>query len=126
MSTYGYLEKYIKRLVGRPDIEDALGRLDRLTQDEIRMAVAQGLKATHEAHDEMQAINVKARSIDNEVKAVDDAILHAVDNKAQTIEDKVQVVDHMLQGVDDRIELLIDGMQFVFDKSPSQHSLPSN
>jgi hypothetical protein len=27
-------EKYLKKLIGRRDIEDALGRLDRLTQEE--------------------------------------------------------------------------------------------
>ena len=38
----------MKKLVGRTDIEDALRQLDGLTQDEARMAAAQGLKATHE------------------------------------------------------------------------------
>ena len=59
----------MKRLVGRTDIEDALGRLDRLTQDEVGMAAAQGLKATH--------------------------------------------------GVDDKIGLVIDGVQSVFNQSPT-------
>ena len=37
-------------MVGRADIENSLARLDRLTQDEVRMAAAQGLKATHSVH----------------------------------------------------------------------------
>ncbi len=37
----------MKKLVGRTDIEDALKRLDKLTQDEVRMATAQLLKITH-------------------------------------------------------------------------------
>ncbi|KAH9978919.1 hypothetical protein BGW80DRAFT_1281762 [Lactifluus volemus] len=44
---YIYLEKYVKKLVGRNDIEDALKRLDKLTQDEARMAIAETLKITH-------------------------------------------------------------------------------
>jgi hypothetical protein len=36
--TYGPLEKYVKKLIGRPGIENALARLDRLAQDEDRMA----------------------------------------------------------------------------------------
>jgi hypothetical protein len=39
-----YLEKYVKKVVGRNDIEDALKRLDKLTQDEARMAIAENLK----------------------------------------------------------------------------------
>ena len=37
-------EKYLKRLIGRRDLEDALSRLDRLTQEEAWMATAQVLK----------------------------------------------------------------------------------
>ena len=40
-------EKYLKRLIGRTMIEDALKRLDKLTQEETRMATAQVLKIAH-------------------------------------------------------------------------------
>ena len=40
-------EKYLKRLIGRRDLEDALSRLDRLTQEEAWMATAQVLKVAH-------------------------------------------------------------------------------
>ncbi|KAH9173902.1 hypothetical protein EDB89DRAFT_2241909 [Lactarius sanguifluus] len=43
----GRTKRYLKRLVGRTDIEDALKRLDKLTQEEARMAAAQLLKITH-------------------------------------------------------------------------------
>ena len=124
MSTYSCLGKYVKKLVGRTDIEDALGRLDRLTQEEVRMAATQGLKATHEVDKKVQAIDDKAQSIGNKVQAVDDTV-HAVDNKVQSVEDKVQVVDDKVQGVDDKIDLIIDGVQMFFKYSPSQHSIPS-
>ena len=45
--TEGWLEKYAKKLVGRTEMEDALRKLDKLTQEEARMAAAQNLKATH-------------------------------------------------------------------------------
>jgi len=41
-------EKYLKRPVGRTDIEDALKKLDNLIQGEHGMATAQVLKATSE------------------------------------------------------------------------------
>ena len=40
-------EKYVKKLIGRTDLEDALQRLDKLTHEEARMATAQVLRATH-------------------------------------------------------------------------------
>ena len=41
------LEKYGKKLIGRTDMEDALKRLDKLTQEEAWMGIVQNLKATH-------------------------------------------------------------------------------
>ena len=146
MSTYGCLGKYVKKLVGRTDIEDALGRLDRLMQDEVRMATAQGLKATHEVDDKVQAIDDKAHSIDNKVQVVDDTV-HAIDDKVEAVDtnvksvkDKVQVVDDKVQGIDDKvqgvddrmrdmegkIDLMIDGMQFVFNQSLVWNSILSD
>ena len=40
-------EKYGKRLMGKTDMEDALKKLDRLTQEEFRMTIAENLRATH-------------------------------------------------------------------------------
>jgi hypothetical protein len=79
MSTYDYLGKYVKRLVGRTDIEDALGRLDRLTQDEVRMAAAQGLKATHEVDDKVQGVSTKVQGVEDRVRDVDDKIDLVID-----------------------------------------------
>ena len=57
----------MKKLVGRTDIEDALGRLDRLTQDEVRMAAAQGLKATHDVDD-------RVRDVDDKIDLIIDGV----------------------------------------------------
>ena len=37
----------MKKLIGKKDIEDALNRLDKLTQEEARMAAAEVLRLTH-------------------------------------------------------------------------------
>ena len=50
------LEKYLKKLVGKDDIEDALKRLDRLTQEEARMAAAEALKFTHGINDKAKML----------------------------------------------------------------------
>ena len=45
LSTGYCLEKYLKKVIEKTDIEDGLARLDWLTQEEVRMAAAQGLNA---------------------------------------------------------------------------------
>jgi hypothetical protein len=45
--TEGCSEKYGKRLLGKNDMEDALKKLDRLTQEEAQMTIAENLRATH-------------------------------------------------------------------------------
>ncbi|KAI9446073.1 ankyrin repeat-containing domain protein [Lactarius indigo] len=54
----GRTRRFLRRLLGGADIEDALRRLDKLTQDEARMIMAQVLKFTHEL---MSATNEQNR-----------------------------------------------------------------
>jgi hypothetical protein len=56
-------EKYLKKLVGRTDIEDALKRLDKLTQEEARMATAQVLKVTHAVEDRVLGVDDKVATV---------------------------------------------------------------
>jgi hypothetical protein len=51
-----YLKKVIKKLIGNNEIEDALNRLDRLTQEEARMAVAQLPEITNAINSEVGQI----------------------------------------------------------------------
>jgi len=53
----------LKKVVGSTNIEDSLARLDRLTQEEVRMAAAQGLKATHSVHDKVQGVDDKVQRV---------------------------------------------------------------
>jgi hypothetical protein len=69
--TEGCLEKYGKRLIGRNDVEDALQRLDKLTQEEVRMAVAENLKATH-------IVDERVRGVANTVSAIDDRVAEII------------------------------------------------
>ena len=41
------IEKFLRKLAGMADLEDALTKLDRLTQEEARMANAEVLRITH-------------------------------------------------------------------------------
>ena len=59
-------------MAGRTDLEDALKKLDRLTNEEARMATAQNLKVTHTVDD-------RVKSVGGEVKEVNDKVAVLVD-----------------------------------------------
>ncbi|KAH9053155.1 hypothetical protein EDB87DRAFT_286188 [Lactarius vividus] len=48
--------KFLKKLAGRTDLEDAVKKLDRLTQEEARMALAEVLRLTHNVRDGIDEI----------------------------------------------------------------------
>jgi len=68
--TNGCSEKYAKKLVGRTKIEDALKRLDKLTQEEARMASAQNLKITHTIDNRVVAVDDRVTTVDNKITQV--------------------------------------------------------
>jgi hypothetical protein len=49
-------EKFAKKLLGDSEVEDVLHRLDRLTQDEARMTVAQTLGVVHGLVNNMRVV----------------------------------------------------------------------
>jgi len=60
-------EKYVKKLIGRRDLEDALNRLDRLTQEEAWMATAQVLKVAHRVEDKVKTVGEQVKGVDTKV-----------------------------------------------------------
>ncbi|KAI9429974.1 hypothetical protein H4582DRAFT_2021072, partial [Lactarius indigo] len=59
---------YFRKLLGRTDIEDALGRLDSLIQEESQMVAAQTLKVTTEAKNDAEKANMVMRQDMEEVR----------------------------------------------------------
>ena len=79
-------------------MEDALKKLDKLTTEEARMAVAQNLKATH--------------NVDERVRGVANAVV-AVDNSVAGVDDRVAKVDDRVAGVED----LVAGVNMVVEQT---------
>ena len=67
-------EKYLKKLIGRAEIEDALKRLDKLTQEEVRMATAQILKVTHTVDENVRGVRDEVLGVDSRVAGVGDNV----------------------------------------------------
>jgi archaellum component FlaC len=92
-----FLETFLKRLVGRADIEDALQRLDKLTQEEARMATAEGLKATHGIDNKVEDVGDKVKCVNNKIQGVDEKI-RGVDNKIHGVHIRVNDVGDQIAG----------------------------
>ena len=89
------------------DLGSSLKKLDRLTQEEARMALAEVLRITH--------------NVCGEVKVVDGKV-ESVEDKVDDMADKVENIGDKVQCVDERVQVIIDGTWCV-----STHLLiPSN
>jgi len=63
-------EKYGKRLIGKTEMEDALKRLDKLTQEEERMAIAENLRATHAVDERVRGVNDRVTEVIHGVQII--------------------------------------------------------
>ncbi|KAN0136186.1 hypothetical protein V8E53_006046 [Lactarius tabidus] len=68
----GSAKKFLRKLAGMADLEDALKRLDRFTQEEARMALAEVLRITHSVRDEVKVVDGKVEDIGDRVQVVID------------------------------------------------------
>ena len=119
-------EKFGKKLIGRTEIEDALKRLDKLTQEEARMAIAQNLKATHAVDERVKGVANTVVAVDERVACVDDRVASVdyrvgrvddrvarVDDKVTSINDKVASVSDDTKGIDARVAIVDDSVKTV-------------
>ncbi|KAH9053696.1 hypothetical protein EDB87DRAFT_1825540 [Lactarius vividus] len=111
----GFAKKFLKKLVGRRDIEDALQKLDRLTQEEARMATAEVLRVTHGVDDKVKGVGFQVEGVNKGVQDVDGKV-EGVDERVQGVDERVQSVDGRVQGVDERVRGVDEGVQRVDHK----------
>ena len=78
------------------EIEDCLDNLDKLTQEEARMAFAESLKVAHSADGKFVAIDDRIKDFGDRMKEVGREVLNArsdmqdLGSKAEGIEDRAQ------------------------------------
>ena len=60
-------------------MEGALKKLDLLTQEEARMALAEVLRITHDVHDEVKVVDGKVESVGDKVQCVDERVQLVID-----------------------------------------------
>ncbi|KAI0277796.1 hypothetical protein BGY98DRAFT_1078926 [Russula aff. rugulosa BPL654] len=117
----GRTKKFLKKLIGKTDIEDALKRLDKLTNEEVRMVTAQVLEATHTVDDRVRVAESKVldkvAGVDERVASVDGRVANmgervaGVDDRLTHVDERVTVVDDCVKAIDDKVAVVIDGNQ---------------
>jgi archaellum component FlaC len=108
-------ETFLKKVAGATKLEDGMKRLDRLTNEEVRMANAVVLKVTHNVDEKVTGVGDDVRVIDKKVQGVETQV-HDVDGKVQSVaaqvEDvkgEVQVVNNSVKVVEEKVQVIIDG-----------------
>ncbi|KAH9031827.1 hypothetical protein EDB84DRAFT_1578712 [Lactarius hengduanensis] len=99
----GRTMRYLKKLIGRKDVEDALQRLDKLTQEEARMAGVEALAIS-------RGIDERVRSVNNKV----DSVTHGIKENGAAIQQVVNQVSDI-----NRNELHKDLRKWVAPPDPS-------
>jgi archaellum component FlaC len=136
--TKPFTEKYLNKLMGKNDIEDALKKLDRLTQEEALMAAAQLLRVTNTIDNRVGGIADNVLVVDNRVVGIDDRVagidervagvdervagvderVAGVDDRVACVDNRVKDVDDRVKAVDDKVAAVNDGAQYIFYLSP--------
>ena len=96
-------------------MEDALKRLDKLTQEEARMAVAQNLKATYTVDERVRGVVDTVIAIDNLVAGVDGRVA-CVDDRVARVDDNVKDIDDSVKRIDARVAIVDDSVKAVDHK----------
>ena len=137
-----HTEKFFRKLAGMADLEDALKKLDRLTQEEARMANAEVLRITQDTHDGVKVVYGKVGEVGDKVEGLGDKIdvvgdnvediadkvediggkVEEVGDKVGDVGEKVEDVGDKVKCVDDKVKVVIDGMR----ATSSQFQKPAN
>jgi hypothetical protein len=113
-------EKFLRKLAGLIDLENALKKLDRLTQEEARMAHAEVLRITHSIRDEVKIVDGKVEGVDDKVDGVGGKVeevgskVEDVGDKVEGVGDKVEGIGDKVQCVDNKVQVVIDGARGLF------------
>ncbi len=105
LSTFSFMadyetEKFMKRIAGRTDVEDALERLDVLTKEENLMTAARNLEITHRVDANVMATQELTHRVNDKVTTIEE-VIHDVDGDVKEtkeltrdVRDDVKVTRH--------------------------------
>ena len=94
---------FYEKLTGNTVIEDSLSRLDKLTQEEARMASTELLKMTSSIAGQVMCIDDRVKGVDGKVQDVSNNV-HGVRSDVREVRDDVHDVRRDVHGVDFRMQ----------------------
>jgi uncharacterized protein YoxC len=112
------IKTYLKVLIGNTDVEDALQRLNNLTEEEARIASAELWRTTHSLGEGLQDVARDVEDIVDEVQYFHDRV-ESIDEGVQDVFDTVQYVNVRLQGVGHGVQDIGHNVQSVRDSVDS-------
>ena len=74
-------EKFLKRVIGRTDLEDGMKKLDQLTNEEVVMASAQLLRVTNNIDNNVLDVKREVQLVGDDIKAVEGKLQTTADGK---------------------------------------------
>jgi methyl-accepting chemotaxis protein len=89
--------------MGNKDIEDSLERLDKLTQEEARMASAELLRMTERVDGKVVGVDNRVKSVEGKMQDVRDDVRDIRDD-VRDVRDDVQDVRGGVRDVGDRVQ----------------------
>jgi methyl-accepting chemotaxis protein len=106
----GCSEKYFAKVTGNRDIEDSMEMLDKLTQEEARMASAEQLKMTHSVDGKVMGVAEQVQDVRGDVQDVrgdvQDVRFNVQDVRVdvQDARGDLRDVGNVIQDVDDKLD----------------------
>jgi hypothetical protein len=107
LNAYICSETFLKKVAGATKLEDGLQKLDKMTNEEARMAGAEVLRLAHKIDEGVKGVDNKVQGVGNQVKDVDE--------KVQGVNKDLQVVGVQVQGVDENVKIVEEKVQMVID-----------
>lgn len=100
--------RYLRKFIGRKEVENALQRLDRLTQEEAQMAAVEALTIIRGIDDTVNVTEEKVDDVDQRIQIVD-GMVKGVAHMVRGVDYKVKGVDQAVKGIDDKVGSVIKG-----------------
>ena len=98
-----YKEKFLKKIAGITELDDGLKKLDKMTNEEARMALAESLRLGYDIVRKVEGVDKKVQGVGAQVTGVDEKVL-GVDEKVQGVGTQVTCVDEKVLRVDEKVQ----------------------
>ncbi|KAN0136205.1 Ankyrin repeat-containing domain protein [Lactarius tabidus] len=88
-------KKFLKKIAGITKLEDGLKKLDKMTNEEVRMANAESLRLSHNIDKKVEVVDEKVQGVGGQVKGVDEKV-QGVNENVLSVHENVKAVANII------------------------------